>query len=305
MEKAHGERGARVTLALVTLIWGLNWPSAKFGLQDFSPWTFRTICFGVGTAILMAVARHRGISLRIGSGADRWHLAIAGLLSIGGFGVLAAFAQLATTTSRTAICAYTMPIWASVLATLVLGERLDRRRGAALVLGIVGLIILFWPLLEDGVPVGAVYALGSAVSWAAGTVYLKWARIDAHPLAITAWQLVVGTIAVAAGFCLTGFEIGDIRHWSSLAGLCYSTFVGTALAYLLWFQSVARLPASVAGLGTLLVPVIGVIAAVILLGDRPTVADSVGFVLIFIAALCALGGGNKPISHSLAEGTPA
>ena len=152
-----------------------------------------------------------------------------------------------------------MPIWASVLATFVLGERLDRRRGAALVLGIAGLIILFWPLLEDGVPVGAVYALGSAVSWAAGTVYLKWAQIDAHPLAIAAWQLVVGTIAVAAGFCLTGFEIGDIRHWSSLAGLCYSTIIGTALAYLLWFQSVARLPASVAGLGTLLVPVIGVV----------------------------------------------
>jgi drug/metabolite transporter (DMT)-like permease len=282
------DREARITLALVTLIWGLNWPSAKFGLQDFSPWAFRTICFGIGAAILMTVARYRGISLRIDGLAARRHLVIAGLLSIGGFGVLAAFAQLATTTSRTAICAYTMPIWATLFARIFLGEKLDGRRSAALLIGAVGLLVLFWPLVADGLPIGALYALGSAVSWAAGTVYLKWARVPAHPMAITSWQLVVGAIAVALGFCLSGFEVGDIRHWSSLAGLTYSTLAGTALAYLLWFQCVARLPASTAGLGTLLVPVIGVISAMVLLGDRPTVTDTVGFVMITIAALCAI-----------------
>jgi drug/metabolite transporter (DMT)-like permease len=76
-------------------------------------------------------------------------------------------------------------------------------------------------------------------------------------------------------------------------GLLYSTFIGTALAYLLWFQTVARLPASIAGLGTLLVPVIGVLAAMLLLGDRPTGSDLIGFGLIFIAALCALSASNK------------
>jgi len=285
---ASGDRQARLTLALVTLIWGLNWPSAKFGLQDFSPWAFRTICFGIGAAILMAVARYRGVSLRIEGGVARRRLIIAGLLSIGGFGVLAAFAQLTTTTSRTAICAYTMPIWATLFARAFLGEKLDGRRLAALLIGAAGLLVLFWPLFADGLPIGALYALGSAVSWAAGTVYLKSARIPAHPMAVTSWQLVVGTVAVAIGFCLSGFEVGDVRHWSSLAGLTYSTLAGTALAYLLWFQSVARLPASTAGLGTLLVPVIGVLAAMVLLGDRPTVTDTVGFVMITIAALCAI-----------------
>lgn len=291
------DRGARATLALVTVIWGLNWPSAKFGLQDFSPWMFRTICFGAGAAILMLVARYRGISLRI-DGKARWHLVVAGLLSIGGFGVLTAFAQLATTTSRTAICAYTMPIWATLFARVFLGERLDGRRWAALVVGAVGLLVLFWPLFADGLPVGALYALGSAVSWAAGTVYLKWARVPAHPMAITAWQLVVGTMAVAIGFCLSGFVVGDVRHWSSLAGLTYSTLAGTALAYLLWFQSVARLPASTAGLGTLLVPVIGVLAAMALLDDRPTHTDTIGFVLISIAGLCAISA--APVTKSTA-----
>jgi drug/metabolite transporter (DMT)-like permease len=280
--------GARVTLVLVTIIWGLNWPSARLALQDFSPWIFRSISFGASALILLAIARRKGISLRIERGAARWHLGVAGLLSIGGFGVFAAFAQLATTTSRTAICAYTMPVWATLLACLFLGERLDARRGAALLLGIGGLLVLFWPLLGEGLPLGALYALGSAVCWAAGTVYLKWARIAGHPITITAWQLVAGTIAVAIGLAIDGGAVGADIRLSSLMGLLYSTFIGTALAYLLWFQAIAQLPASTAGLGTLLVPVIGVVAAVLLLGDRPTGHDLVGFGLIFVAALCAL-----------------
>lgn len=290
--------GARATLVLVTIIWGLNWPSARFGLQDFSPWAFRTISFGASALILLAIAQRRGISLHIERGAARRYLAIAGLLSIGGFGALAAFAQLATTTSRTAICAYTMPIWATLLARIFLGERLDARRWSALLIGVVGLLVLFRPLLADGVPVGALYALGSAVSWAAGTVMLKWARIQGHPIAITAWQLVAGTVAVAIGLMIDlakhgGGAGGAELRVTSVMGLLYSTFIGTALAYLLWFQTVARLPASIAGLGTLLVPVIGVLAAMLLLGDRPTGSDLIGFGLIFIAALCALSASNK------------
>jgi drug/metabolite transporter (DMT)-like permease len=281
-------RDARATLVLVTIIWGLNWPSARLALQDFSPWIFRSISFGASALILLAIAKRNGISLHIERGAPRRHLAVAGLLSIGGFGVFAAFAQLATTTSRTAICAYTMPVWATLLACLFLGERLDARRSAALLLGIGGLLVLFWPLLGDGLPVGALYALGSAVSWAAGTVYLKWARIAGHPITITAWQLVAGTVAVAIGLMIDGGAVKTDIRLSSIMGLLYSTFVGTALAYLLWFQSVGRLPASTAGLGTLLVPVIGVVAAVMLLGDRPTSHDLIGFGLIFVAALCAL-----------------
>jgi len=297
-------RDARATLLLVTIIWGLNWPSARFALHDFSPWIFRTISFGAGALILLAVAKRRGISLAIESGLARWHLAVAGLLSIGGFGTLAAFAQLATTTSRTAICAYTMPIWATLLARLFLGERLDAWRGSALLIGAGGLLVLFWPLAREGVPVGALYALSSAVSWAAGTVYLKWAGITGHPIAITAWQLVAGTVAVATGLTIDGGAIGPDLHLSSLAGLLYSTLIGTALAYLLWFQAIDRLPASTAGLGTLLVPVIGVLASMLLIGDRPTGNDLVGFGLIFVAALCAIAATSSKSAPRLQEGRP-
>ena len=280
---------ARAGVVLVAMIWGVNWVSVRYALRDMSPWTFRTISFTCAAVILMASAKWRGISLNVKKGPQRLHLLVAGALNIGAFGILSAFAQLSMTTSRTAICAYTMPVWATLLARPILGERLDRWRGAALVIGASGLVVLLWPAAATGFPLGTRLALGSALSWAAGTVYLKWANVEASPIAITAWQLLAGSIAVAAGLLLSGARLRTELHWTSAAGLAYTTLIGTALAYLLWFQSAVRLPASTVGLGILLVPVVGVAASILLLGDRPTAADLGGFALIFLAAVCALG----------------
>jgi drug/metabolite transporter (DMT)-like permease len=63
---------------------------------------------------------------------------------------------------------------------------------------------------------------------------------------------------------------------------------GTALAYVAWFEVVARLPAATAALGVLMVPVVGVAGAMLLVGDRPTPMDLAGFVLVLAAASCVL-----------------
>jgi drug/metabolite transporter (DMT)-like permease len=277
----------RILLLAVAVLWGANWVSVKFALQGFAIWPFRTMSFGGGAVVLMLAARLIGASLRVEKAADRLHLAVAGLLSVAGFGALSAFAILHTSTGRTAICAYTMPIWTTLLGRVVLGERLTASRIVSLALGGAGLVVLLWPLAAAGMPIGALAAVGSAISWAAGTVYQKWARVTAHPLAIAVWQLVAGAGAAAIGMLFTG--LGPLTPGPlAVAGLVYTMVGGTAIAYLLWFEIVQRLPAGTAGLGTLLVPVVGVIASVALLGERPTSADLVGFALIFVAALVAL-----------------
>ena len=71
----------------------------------------------------------------------------------------------------------------------------------------------------------------------------------------------------------------------SLFGLIYSGIIGSGLCYFLWFGIVRRLPASTAALGILASPVIGVITAMIVLGERPTWYDAIGFAFM----LCGLG----------------
>src|SRR4029453_14380926 len=73
-------------------------------------------------------------------------------------------------------------------------------------------------------------------------------------------------------------------HPRALWALAFSGLVGSAFAYLLWFEIVRRLPATAASLGVLSVPVVGIVASVLVLGERPTIADIVGSVLILTAA---------------------
>ena len=185
--------------------------------------------FGGGALVLMLAARSIGASLRVDKAVDRLHLAVAGLFSTAGFGVLTALAMLNTSTGRTAICAYTMPIWTTLLGRIVLEERLSALRIASLLLGSAGLLVLLWPLLATGIPIGAIAAIGSAISWAMGTVYQKWAGVTAHPLAIAVWQLVAGALAAAIGIPFAG-----IGSWTGvgaipIAGLVYTTVCGTAV----------------------------------------------------------------------------
>lgn len=279
------------------VLWGLNWPAVKIALGGVTPWTLRGVGLGAGAATLFIVAVLRGRSLAvlaIPPGPMRLHLLVGGLLSVAAFNLLVTFAQLGAATSRVAIVTFSMPLWTALFVRIALGERLDRRSGMALASGAVGLAVLLYPLVAAGgaLPPGMRYALGAAIAWASGTVYMKWARVAAEPLVVAAWQLLVG--AIVAGIGVAWFDgFPRLATFTGLTkpvmlALAYHALFGIALAYLLWFEVIARLPAGVATLGTLLVPVVGVSSAVLLLGDRPSGTDLVGFALVLGAAACVL-----------------
>src|SRR6516162_2270698 len=201
---------ARVMLVAVSLAWGLSWPALKIALNDIPPFSMRVGTSGLATVTLFALALLRRRNMRIHSSVVAVHLVVAGCLNIACFTLFSAFAQLATATSRVAVLAYTMPIWAALFAYPVLGERLNLTRRMSLLLCAIGLTVLIYPLLGSSDVIGLVFAIATAVSWAAGTVYLKWARIDADPMAISAWQLVVALVVTFAGSLI--FE-GSLHLW--------------------------------------------------------------------------------------------
>jgi drug/metabolite transporter (DMT)-like permease len=280
---------AKLLLLLLALAWGINWPVMKLALNEVTPWTLRLVGYGIGTLCLFALVRLQGRPVSLPFGAAWGHVVASALLNVVGFGLLSAFAQLTALTSRVVIVSYSMPIWTSLLAWLVLGERLNAMSIAGLVLCVAGLTVLIAPLAELGVPLGLLIALGAALSWAAGTVYLKWARMPADVVAVTAWQILVSFLVIAA--CMPVFE-GTPHLWSltgwGIFALAYQGVIGTGVAYFLWFNIVRRVPAATASLGSLCVPVVGIVSSMLILGDRPTFADAIGFTLIFAAAACVL-----------------
>ena len=286
---------ARLMLVLLSLGWGTTWPAMRIALDEVPPFSMRVATMFVGalTLAVLTVLMRRTFALR-GRRAVV-HVGVAGLFNIVSFTVLTPFAQLYAATSRVSILVYSMPIWATLMARAFLGERITGMRAAAFALCVAGIAVLIAPLAATRIPVGLLLALGAAFGWAAGTIYLKWADIHEEPMAVTFWQVVVGFVVMA--ICQPLVE--DRLHlWpikmTTLAALVFAGFVGSGVAYYLWFEIVRRLSAMTASLGVLASPAVGVVSSVIILGERPTLTDVVGFALILSASACVL----------LAPGTP-
>lgn len=284
-----GERGAKTMLVVLSVIWGVSWPLMKVALDEIPPFSMRAATAGLAALTLLALMRLQRRSLRIVSGKDWLHIVAASSLHLVAYSLLASFAQLSATTSRVAVLVYTMPIWAALMARPILGERMTPIRIMALALCVVGLAVLLVPHLNGGIPGGILLAIGSGMSWAAGTVYLKWARIQGDPLAVTTWQLIVAFALISAFLPLAeGTPHLWPVHGYALFALFYTGIVAVGIAYILWFEIVRRLPAMTAALGVLSVPALGVVSSMLMLGERPSAADIAGFALIIGAAACVL-----------------
>ena len=151
--------------------------------------------------------------------------------------------------------------------------------------------MLVYPVAEKSLrePIGLLLALVCALGWGSGTVYMKWARIKGDLLAITFWQVMIGAVAFAIFYLVfEGVPHFELLQWRTWGGLLFNGVLGTGIAYFIWFNIIGRLSTAMASLGSLINPVVGVIGAVIILGDRPTVPDMIGFALIFSAAACVM-----------------
>ena len=282
---------AKLLLVLLAFCWGLSWPAMRIALDEIRPWTMRFLGYSIGAVALFALLRLQGRPITIPRGRAWLHVVIASLMNVVAFGLCSTFAQLMASTSRVIIINYSMPVWGSLMAWLILGERLNTRTGIGLALCVGGLTALVYPVMAATLqePIGLLLALGCALSWAGGTIYMKWARIEGDLLAITLWQIVFGVLVFGAGLLIfqgqPTIEPLAMRTWIAIV---FNGVFGTGVAYFIWFNIIGRLSTATASLGSLANPVVGVIGSVILLGERPTLPDIVGFALIFTAAACVL-----------------
>src|SRR5215510_13908480 len=161
-------------LAVLTLLWGINWPMMKLAVSAMPVWTFRTICLlGAGTGFIV-ICRLAGQSFRIPRG-EMKPLLVVSLFNITIWHICSAAGLLHMAASRATIIAFTMPLWAALLAIPILHERLTRATIIGLAVGLAGMAVLILPdarsVLAD--PLGPLFMIVAALSWATGTVLVK------------------------------------------------------------------------------------------------------------------------------------
>ena len=277
-------------VTMIGLLWGLNWPAVKFLLTELPPVTLRAVAFTFAAALLAVIARARGETF-LPEAREIPAILVTGLVLIFGFNVLTAIGQTLTETSKAAIIAYTMPALTAGLAALLLGERLDRRRLAALAIGTAGLAVLASEDLAALVaqPLGPAVMFGAALSWALGNVALKARRWSLPSLALTVW-FFVGSAALCWPLAIL-LEPPLAQGWTTpplLATLAFHIVGPMVVCYALWTVLVGRLTASVAAIAALLAPVVGVSSSIILLGDPLTWQKAVSLAMILASITLTL-----------------
>lgn len=275
-------------LALLTLIWSSNWLVMKLAMADSGPFTFSLLRYLGGTALLFVLLRLRGDALEpppLGP------TALIGLLQTAGFSILAQWALVRGGAGKTALLVYTMPFWSVLLARLTLGERLGAAQRAALAAGALGMVLVLRPWTLQADTVSCILAAASGLSWAGGTVVAKrmFLRTPVAPLRLTAWQMAFGTLFLVPAALLMPERA---THWTPdlIAALAYNVILASGIGWTLWLVVVQRLPAGIAGLSSLAIPLLGVVEAWALLGERPD-AIEVGGMAAIAAALLLLSAG--------------
>ncbi len=261
-------RDGLILLALVTLAWGLAWPAMKIVLNEMSPWTFREVTLPAGGLILMVVARLIGQPLTVPHG--KWPALIAvALVNVGGWQLFSALGLAHLPSGRAVLIAYTMPLWASLGGAWLLGETLTPRLGVALALGMAGVGVLMsgdFAALTGTLP-GIAYMLIAAFFWGIGVVLLKRVAWEMPTLSLAAWQLVIASIPIAilAGL-IEGWTVPSLSPLA-LATLIFVILVPICFCSWAFFKVVSLFPANISAIGTLMIPVIGVLSGSLILGE--------------------------------------
>ncbi len=263
------ERTEGIALVLFTACaWGLTWPQSKFLLTMLPPFSMRAVCgvLGCSFAFLVACMRRERLWLP----RDQWpRLLLFAMLNYGLFIVLTTLSLVWLKASEAVVITYTLPVWASLLAWPMLGERPTVQRILALILALGGVALLVgadtaeatWQKLP-----GAAVGLAAAVLFGVGTVLAKKKPLRLPPTTSVAWQALLGMVLVVA---LAGFEHPDwgrvtVGGWVSIA---YIATVPMTFAYLAWFRALRMVPASTAATTVLVSPLVGVIGSGVLLGE--------------------------------------
>lgn len=298
---------AALPILVLTLVWGCNWPVLKMGVAELAPLTFRAITLPFAAMGLLLVTRLSGDSIRIPR--ELWpRVGALALFNIAGWNGFVLFGVQQLPAGRSSILAYTMPIWATLIAAFILHEPLSRRKLVGLGLGTAGMAVLLGEqvALLRAAPMGALLILVAAIMWAFGTVLLRKWQPPVPQNALSGWMMLLGWMPLAllaplfdAQPLASELAALSARGWFAIL---YNIFLAGTLAHWAWFTLARTLPVAVSSLSSLPVPVAGVISGIVLLGERPGTQEWVALALVVAALFTVLfqPAGRRAVAAPLA-----
>jgi drug/metabolite transporter (DMT)-like permease len=255
-------------LGTLTLVWGTNWPLFKIALDELPVLTFRAIVLVTASLVLLAIMLARGESFAVPRG--KWPaLVAASALNLFIWNIATSIAVLYIPSGHASVLAYTMPLWVALIGFAVFGQRLTGRLLAAILIGASAVVALMVPNFASyaHAPAGLFWGLFAGFCWAVGTFVVKRTSWHGMGLSLTFWQVVITLPPILLGALLID---GLPTHWPSTQALVATIYTGAvpmALGTAAWFALVKLLPAQVAGLSAIAIPIVAIASGVLILHE--------------------------------------
>jgi drug/metabolite transporter (DMT)-like permease len=278
----------------MALLWGYNWVVMKVAMRYCGPLDFAALRGGFGVLVLFAVL----IALRVPLKPRHVGMTIAlGFFQTTGFVGLISWSLTAGAAGKSAVLAYTMPFWMIAFGWPFLDERLRGWQWPAVGLALAGLVLVLEPWNGGATLTSSVLALAAGASWGVSVIIFKKIPVESRDdlLSLTTWQMFYGVVPLVAAALIVPERPIDWTGTFEVA-LVFNIVGGMATATLLWLYILQRLPATISSLSSLVVPIVGVLAAWLQLGERPSAAEGAGMALILagLALLALPQRGTQP-----------
>jgi drug/metabolite transporter (DMT)-like permease len=273
---------AYLLLLAMAVCWGGTWVAGKVAVDEVPPATIAAARFALATLLLWAWARSRAGGLPRLRRSDLPLVAALGLTAVAAYNLLFLYGlDLAPATDGAIIVPGLAPVLTAALAWPLFGERLGVRGALGFVLAFAGLVLVVDPAggVDSDRLLGAVLFFLGAACWAVYSVLGKTATTRFDPVTATLYATGSGTLMLLP-FSFGGGGWGDLagaslESWSSVV---YLSVFGTVLGFVFFYEGVQRIGPSRATSFALLVPIFGVLGAVLLLDEA-------------LSALTIAGGG--------------
>ncbi|WP_442957727.1 EamA family transporter [Polaromonas sp.] len=280
----------------VVVIWGLNFVAMKFALRDFTPFQLGAARYLVAVLPLVLLIKPPAVHWR-------WVLLYGLFQGVGQFGFLFVALKVGMTAALASVLMQTQVFFTALFGFVLLHERASRPLQAGLLLAALGLGCFAMNFIAGSDTSGATTAAGlllnlcAAAMWAASNIVARKAQQSTQQLdtvAFVVWASLVPTLP----FALFSFWLDPAAArwqwtaapWSSWLAVAYLGWVATILAYALWTGLLKRHAANRVAPFSLGVPVVGLTAGMLVLGETITAWQWAGIALVVAALVCVMFG---------------
>ncbi len=281
----------------LTIVWGLNWPVMKLGVNQFSPLSFRalSLCLGIPVLWLGLTILKVPFKLERRYWRELFILAVFNMFIWHGCIILAV---KLLSSGRSAILGYTMPIFSALIGAVIFKDPMQKRGWLGISAAAIGVFLLLYNELTKlaGRPDGVMLALLAAATWAMGTQLLRRTAIAVPTLTLSFWMTVMTGFVMSSAAFLFERDQWHAPNANTWFAVVYNAVLVFGFAHATWFYLARSLPPIASTLSVMLIPILGVFSGAYLLNEQLHWQDWAAVLLMVVAIGSVLWPSTKQTS---------